>query len=61
MAQCYLNMRLFEDAVIYCDKALKIDKDHMKSLFRKAKAFVFMYDFYEAKYYGGLCPEAQKN
>ena len=39
---------MHEDAIIYCDKALKIDKDHIKSKFRKGNALAFLSRFDES-------------
>jgi len=38
-------MYLYEDAVEYCDIALKINPNHVKSLYRKAKSLAFLFDF----------------
>jgi tetratricopeptide (TPR) repeat protein len=38
MAQCCVNLRLYEDAIEYADEALDYEPKHQKSLFRKCKA-----------------------
>ena len=37
IAKCYLNLLLYEDAINFCDKALKINENHFQSLFIRAK------------------------
>ena len=48
MSQVYINLGLYEDALIYANMALKLDLNHVKSLFRKAKSLAFLFNFYEA-------------
>ena len=33
IAWCFINLRLYEDALEYCNRALDIDEDHVKSLY----------------------------
>jgi tetratricopeptide (TPR) repeat protein len=40
---------MYEDALEYCDFALKIDKSNSKTLYRKATALAFLYKFEESK------------
>ena len=44
-----MNLNLYEDAIKKCDEALEIDIVHGKSLYRKAKCFVYTFDFDQAK------------
>jgi len=48
MCQCYLNLSLYEDALAYANKALEIDPAHYYSLFRKARALCFLFEFEES-------------
>ena len=41
---------MYEDALEFCHFALYIDKDHVKSLYRKAKALAYMFQFEESKF-----------
>ena len=38
-------MHLYEDCLQYCDIALQIEQDHIKSIYRKAKSLAFLFDF----------------
>jgi len=40
---------MFEDAVKFCDQALSIDKNHTKSLFRKAASLAYLFEFDESR------------
>ena len=40
-----MNLCLFEDELEFCNRALDIDKDHVKSLFRKAKVLAYLFQF----------------
>ena len=44
-AMCFMKMNKYEDALEFCDKALKVDVDHVKSLFRKGKCLSYLYEF----------------
>ena len=50
LAQCYLNLEMYEDALYSANAALHYDRDHSKTLFRKAKALAFLFYFREAIY-----------
>ena len=39
---------MYEDAVILCDSALLINKDHLMTLYPKAKALAFLFYFEES-------------
>merc|ERR1712136_585545 len=43
-AQCKLKLKQYADAVKSCDKALAIQKDHVKSLFRRGQAHAYNND-----------------
>lgn len=45
LGQCYINMELFDDALDILDKALFIKANHAKTLFRKAKALAWLFQF----------------
>jgi len=45
MANCYVNLGLFEDAIDFCDQILYIEEDHEKALYRKAKALAGLYEY----------------
>ena len=49
IAQCCINLRLYEDAVSVCDVALKLDKYHLKTVYRKAKALAYLFDFEQSQ------------
>ena len=36
---------MYEDALEYCNIALKIDKNHVLSLYSKAKSLAFLFEF----------------
>ena len=38
-------MNMYEDAIEFCDFALGIDKDHTKTLFRKARCLSYLFRF----------------
>ena len=38
-------MKKYEDCLEYCEKALEIDDEHDKSLYRKAKCLAYLYQF----------------
>ena len=42
-------LELYEDALEFALKALEINPDHQKSLFRKGKALMFLFEFQEAE------------
>ena len=48
MAQCFLNLELYEDTLVFSEEVLKLDKIHVKALFRKAKALSFLFKFDES-------------
>ena len=48
MSICYMKMLKYEDSLEYCNKALEIDEEHEKSLFRKAKCLAYLYRFDES-------------
>ena len=41
----YLELEMYEDALENAEEALKIQKDHRKSLYRKATAHAFLFEF----------------
>jgi len=43
-ALCKLKMKEFSECIESCDKALEIDKDHVKSLFRRGQAHAYKHD-----------------
>ena len=45
---CYFNLSLYEDSIEYSNKALDIDKNHIKSLLIKAKSLAYLYEFDQA-------------
>ena len=45
MALCYMNLQMYEDALEYCNIALKIDTNHVLSLYSKAKSLAFLFEF----------------
>ena len=42
---CFMKMNRYEDALIYCDLALEIDKEHVKSLYRRGQCLTYLFDF----------------
>ena len=48
IAQCYINLAMFEDALQYSNLALETDPDHSKSLYRKAKSLAYLLEFEES-------------
>lgn len=48
VAQCCLNLQLFEDALISSNLVLDLDPGHEKSLYRKAKALACLSKFQES-------------
>ena len=42
-------LELYEDALEFADKALMLQQDHQKSLFRKGKALMFLFEFKKAE------------
>lgn len=49
LAACKLQLKDFENSVEDCDKALEIDEENCKALFRKGQALVNMKDWEKAK------------
>ena len=49
MASCYVNLRLYEDAITFCDYGLKIDEFHGRSLYNKARAKALLSEFDESQ------------
>ena len=49
MAQCSINLGLYEDALQTCNLALKIDPDHVKSQFRKATSLAYLFEFEKSR------------
>lgn len=45
MSQLYNKIELYEDALENAEKALSIKPNHEKSLFRKATALAYLFDF----------------
>lgn len=45
IANCYVNLELFEDAIEICEKILTIENNHAKAQYRKAKALAGLYEF----------------
>ena len=45
IAQNYLELSMYEDALENAEEALKIQKDFRKSLYRKATALAFLFEF----------------
>jgi tetratricopeptide (TPR) repeat protein len=45
IAQVYLNLGMFEDALEYCDEATKLDPYHFRAHYRKARALAFLDEF----------------
>ncbi len=45
MAQCYLNLNLYEDTIETCDQGLAHHKDHVYLLFLKAKSLAYLFEF----------------
>ena len=48
MAQSYLNLRLYEDALDHCNLALEIDKDEEEVKYIKAKVLSYLFKFKES-------------
>ena len=40
---------MYEDALDFCIIALSIDKNHVRTLYRKAKCLAYLYRFKESK------------
>ena len=38
IAQCYFNLRLYEDAIEFSNQALEVEKDHKMASYYKAKS-----------------------
>jgi len=38
-------MHMYEHAIEFCDFALQIDKDHIKTLYRKARSLAYLFKF----------------
>ena len=45
IANCYVNLELFEDSIEFCDKILDVEKTHVKANYRKAKALAGLFEF----------------
>lgn len=48
IAQCYTNLSMYEDALQYSCKALKLDPKHFCSIFIKAESLAFLHRFDES-------------
>ena len=48
LAQCYINLGLYEDALRYANNALNFDLHHSKTWYRKAKCLAFLSQFGES-------------
>jgi tetratricopeptide (TPR) repeat protein len=48
IAQCYIKLHLYEDALEYSNKALRVIFFHNISLLRKARALTYLFRFDEA-------------
>ena len=48
LSKCYIDLELYEDALQYADACLKIDPEHKKGLYYKAKSLAFLYCFDES-------------
>ena len=48
LAQCYLCLDMYEDALDHCNFALRIDPEFMKAKFRKARALMRLFRFEES-------------
>ena len=48
MAQCYINLGLFEDALKLCNIALKLNPDHPKTLYRKGRCLAYLFEFQQS-------------
>ena len=42
-------LELYEDALEFAEKALMLQQNHQKSLFRKGKALMFLFEFEKAE------------
>jgi len=45
ISYCYLKLKMYEDAFEYANLALHIDSMHQLSLFRKAQALIYLFEF----------------
>mmetsp|Transcript_17673 Transcript_17673/g.29056 ORF Transcript_17673/g.29056 Transcript_17673/m.29056 type:complete len:177 (-) Transcript_17673:1105-1635(-) len=49
VAACHLKLSNWEKAESYCTKALKVDEDNVKALFRRGRARIELADFEDAE------------
>lgn len=45
MAACNLGLELYEEALETCNQILKQDPQHLKALYRKAKAYLELFEY----------------
>ena len=61
MALCYFNLQLYEDAIQFCDLALKVDQHHEMVSYVKAMSYAMLDKYEECKdilnQYGDLKPD----
>ena len=48
MAQCFFSLGLYEDSLKFANKALYLDKGHIKSLNLKGKCLALLFKFDES-------------
>ena len=48
LAATYLNLKRFEEALVYCHKAKLVDPKNVKNLYREAQAYVGLGNFVDA-------------
>ena len=49
MALCFYNLRMYEDAIEYCDMILAEEKKNIKTSLIKAKSLAFLHEFEESR------------
>lgn len=40
MAYCYMQLKEWENVILYCDKVLEIKKDDFKAIYRRCRAYL---------------------
>ena len=48
IAQCYINLGMFDDSLEVCNKALEIDCNNGALLYRKAISLAYLLDFLQS-------------
>ena len=49
IAQCYIELHLYEDALTYCDQALSAQPDNVEMSLRKVEALAYLCEFEKSK------------